>query len=90
MRPEDCICRWGGEEILLLINGTETVATALAEKIRVSIEQACVTEEGTEVSVTMTFGVASYIPGFKINKLIQLADNNLYIGKNNGKNQVVS
>ena len=90
IRPEDCICRWGGEEILLLINGTETVATALAEKIRASIEQACVTEEGTEVSVTMTFGVASYIPGFKINKLIQLADNNLYIGKNNGKNQVVS
>lgn len=90
MRPEDCICRWGGEEILLLINGTETVATALAEKIRASIEQACVTEEGTKVSVTMTFGVASYIPGFKINKLIQLADNNLYIGKNNGKNQVVS
>lgn len=90
MRPEDSVCRWGGEEILLLINGAETVATALAEKIRASIEQASVTEEGTQVSVTMTFGVASYVPGFKINKLIQLADNNLYIGKNNGKNQVVS
>ena len=90
MRPEDSVCRWGGEEILLLINGPETAAITLAEKIRTSIEQAGVTEEGTEVSVTMTFGVASYVPGFKINKLIQLADNNLYIGKINGKNQVVS
>ena len=37
----------------------------------------------------MTFGVCEYVTGYRIEKLIKIADDNLYEGKRNGKNQVV-
>ena len=37
----------------------------------------------------MTFGISQYIHGFTIDQVISVADENLYKGKHNGKNQVV-
>ena len=42
-----------------------------------------------DISITMTFGVTESTPGYTVEKLINIADENLYKGKNNGKNQVV-
>jgi diguanylate cyclase (GGDEF)-like protein len=90
VRSVDYVCRWGGEEILLLIRGDKDTATQLAEKIRQALATSSIMEDGQTISVTMTLGVAAYTSGCPINKLIQHADENLYIGKENGKNQVVS
>ena len=38
----------------------------------------------------MTFGLCDYGDAMNIEKLISLADKRLYIGKKNGKNQVVT
>ncbi len=91
VRGGDCICRWGGEEFLILVAGNRKDATMVAERIRTSIEKITVkTERGEEIRFTMTFGVATYKPGYSVEQLIQQADENLYIGKRSGKNQVVS
>ncbi len=91
MRGNDYVCRWGGEEILLLINNNGKVTTRVAERIRQTLENTpYITKDGHKITITMTFGVTGYIPGFSINKLIKITDENLYKGKRNGKNQVVS
>lgn len=88
---EDCrICRWGGEEILIFVPENEIITKGIAEKIRQSIEKIRVETETDTVSVTMTFGMTEYSPGLPLNKLVSIADNRLYYGKEHGKNQVVS
>lgn len=91
LRGNDHVCRWGGEEMLLLINNDGKIAAQVAERIRSALENSPITtKDGDKITVTMTFGVTGYIPGFNINKLIKITDENLYKGKRNGKNQVVS
>ena len=87
---KDYVCRWGGEEILILVNGSLDDAIALAEKIRKSIEHASFISENTKIKVTITSGVATYANNQSIEELIHLADSNLYTGKNSTKNCVIS
>lgn len=91
MRNGDQVCRWGGEEFLLIINANKEIASKVTDRIRIQIQDSVVEDkrDNIAVSVTMTFGVMEYMPGFSIERLIQLADDNLYKGKQNGKNQVV-
>ena len=90
VRSNDSVCRWGGEEILILVDDPLNSAALAAERIRKNIETLTVNFEGKEIKVTMTFGIAESIPGYKIENLIQQADDKLYYGKKNGKNQVVA
>lgn len=85
----DYVCRWGGEEILVLINEPVETAIITADKIKRKIETTSVKSGDTEIRVTMTLGISESIPGYKLEHLIQQADDKLYIGKKNGKNQVV-
>ncbi|MBQ8139971.1 MAG: GGDEF domain-containing protein [Lachnospiraceae bacterium] len=87
---DDCICRWGGEEFLILIMDSHEKATSVAEAIRSGVEKNTVMHNGKEIRFTMTLGVTSYKPGYSLETLIQQADNNLYYGKRHGRNQVVS
>ena len=89
MRSGDVVCRWGGEEILILIHAPLETATNAAERIRQMIAEKVTYYEGQAIQVTMTFGIAESIPGYKIEHLVQQADDKLYIGKKNGKNIVV-
>lgn len=90
MRSEDYLCRWGGEEFLMLIHANCECSAKTAERIRKAISDIRIDNEDYSVGITMTFGVSSYILGYQMEKLIQIADENLYKGKKNGKNQVVS
>ena len=90
VRSNDSVCRWGGEEILILVDDPLDAASLAAERIRKNVEALKVPFEGKEISVTMTFGISESIPGFKIEHLIQQADDKLYYGKKHGKNQVVA
>ncbi len=89
VREEDVVCRWGGEEMLILVNASKEVARAVAQRICKGISQNTVKHGDIEVSVTMTLGVAEYKEGKTIRSIIDEADEHLYYGKNNGKNQVV-
>lgn len=81
--------RWGGEEFLILLYGDKKTAGDIIENVRKKIEESIVHYQGQDVGVTMTFGLAFCQEQSKTEKLITLADDRLYYGKNHGKNAVV-
>lgn len=89
VREGDAVCRWGGEEILILVHDPLNPAANAAERIRKNIADHSFNFEGQDIQVTMTFGVSESIPGYRVEDLVQQADKHLYTGKNSGKNIVV-
>ncbi|MBE5885197.1 MAG: GGDEF domain-containing protein [Lachnospiraceae bacterium] len=89
LRGDDCVCRWGGEEFLVIINGNHHVTGEVAERIRKRIEELSIETGGHSLKVTMTFGISESIPGLRVERLIQIADERLYKGKQSGKNCVI-
>ena len=86
LRGDDCVCRWGGEEFLIVITGNHNAAGEVAERIRNRIENMTVETDKYTIHVTMTLGISESIPGLKVERIIQIADERLYQGKQNGKN----
>lgn len=84
------VCRWGGEEILILINDCLEEACQIAERIRLDIGNRGFPAQNRTVYCTVTVGVARHRIGDTLNSTIIHADNNLYHGKRHGKNRVVS
>ena len=89
VRENDYVCRWGGEEILILVQTNLALASQVAERIRQQIASKEIVYNGKNVHVTTTLGVSEYRDGMNIRSMIEEADQNLYKGKKNGKNQVV-
>ena len=89
--PEGChICRWGGEEFLILLNGYDLDSAAkLADNIRILISNSETDCLECHISHTMTMGVAHHHKNQSLDSLIARADMKLYIGKRQGKNTVV-
>lgn len=93
-RSLDLVARYGGEEFccLLPLSDYEN-AMLIAHKIRENILAQKIVNEGSDVSpfLTASFGVVTIIPDGKIKpeKLIEIADDNLYSAKAKGRNTVV-
>ncbi len=86
LRTTDLIGRWGGEEFMILaLDQTAQQALQMAERLRRELEMMSYPKVGT---VTVSIGVAAYIPGEDINVLIKRADDALYQGKAQGRNRV--
>lgn len=89
---EDCfVCRYGGEEFVVISNvkQNETEFSYELEKFRSEIEKTKFVFEGNVIKTTITIGASRYSKQIPINKWIELADKNLYEGKNTGKNKIV-
>lgn len=86
--PESIICRWGGEEFLILASGDKIHASKL-DDMRKEISETVMDFEERKISITVTIGTEMYSDNTSIDKWISLADKKLYTGKNSGKNQVV-
>ncbi|QDF28875.1 GGDEF domain-containing response regulator [Halarcobacter anaerophilus] len=79
--------RWGGEEFIIICNNKNLQQSFnLAEKIRISLEEY---KFNKVHKLTASFGIASYEKGDSVSKLLEKADSNLYIAKDNGKNRVI-
>ena len=91
-RPPDFAARFGGEEFVALLPGTdEAGARDVAERVRLAVLDASMAHEGNPVGwVTISIGAASMAPrpGDEAQKLIDLADRALYSAKQGGRNQV--
>jgi len=92
VRELDLPGRYGGEEIALVLPGTNlTGARALAEKIRKNLEELSVTTaEGTPLKVIASFGAACFPAQPTVEALVAAADAALYDAKRAGKNRVVT
>lgn len=90
MPDGDNVCRWGGEEFLIITHRPLNEAADIAEKIRAAVESRCLDFGGKTIRITLTLGVSEFNPNSNIDSIITAADKNLYIGKNSGKNCVIS
>ncbi|HUG82025.1 MAG TPA: diguanylate cyclase [Bryobacterales bacterium] len=86
-RPYDLAARYGGEEFVLVQPGTSTEdAVAVAERIRKEIAELQV--PGCPRQLTVSLGVASWMPGEAPEELVARADAALYTAKRIGRNRV--
>ena len=95
IRPEDRVCRWGGEEFALFLECVDNEkAFEIAERIRASVERSLFVAEkhGKEFKVTISIGLvdSSLIPlnmppNKQIEELLFFADKALYVAKNGGR-----
>jgi diguanylate cyclase (GGDEF)-like protein len=88
--PNDLIGRLGGEEfaVLLYDSGREK-ALAIAERIRLSFENAAAEVDGRPVRGTVSVGIVTAEPGFiDVPALLVQADEALYCAKERGRNRV--
>ena len=83
------VCRWGGEEILLLLHSDMNQAKDMAERVCRNIANNEICYQDQKIQVTVTLGIARYDEGLSIKDMLKKADERLYWGKNHGKNQVV-
>lgn len=84
------VCRWGGEEILILCNVKLNKTCEIAENIRSQVENHVFSLHETSIHCSLTLGIATHRPGNTVEDTIAHADRRLYYGKHNGKNRVVS
>ena len=91
-RSTDLTARLGGEEFGILLPNTKLQAAALiAENIRLKVETARIpTVEEKITAATVSIEVASLVPSpeITVEEFIALADGNLYLAKEKGRNQV--
>lgn len=89
LRDVDLAGRWGGEEFVLILPGTDLAGAAqVAERVRAALANRMVLVDGTPISVTASFGVAAVPPARTAAELFAAADAALYEAKRAGKNRV--
>lgn len=86
----DIACRWGGEEMLLVLRGSDEECLERLRAIWKSIADEEMQYDEGEFNVTITFGFVSCTKTRHIEKLVSAADKRLYVGKTSGKNVIIS
>ncbi|BCX81212.1 two-component system, cell cycle response regulator [Methylomarinovum caldicuralii] len=99
LRSNDVLARYGGEEFVALLPGANLErGIEVAERIRQRIENLEIVDHNQNtVSLTLSIGVAEYDPELvspvgkeDLMRLLELADQALYVAKREGRNQVES
>ena len=88
MQGKGSVCRWGGEEFLIIYRGENPLEEM--EKLLEKIRNCQISYKEQIMQVTMTWGISRYRRDDTIESLLKRADERLYYGKANGKNQVVA
>lgn len=89
LRSSDFIARFGGEEFVLLMPSSSlTDALAAGEVLRAAIEACPFHFKGEPVTITVSMGVAQFLPGERSDLALKRADAALYRAKAAGRNQV--
>jgi diguanylate cyclase (GGDEF)-like protein len=92
IRGSDIVCRYGGEEFILILQGASTEGTyKRAEHLREEVKNLKVYfHDQLLPSITLSMGIAIYPDhGIELNDLIQVADIALYKAKEQGRDRVI-
>ncbi|WP_151030266.1 GGDEF domain-containing protein, partial [Citrobacter cronae] len=91
LRQSDILCRWGGEEFIVLLRETEgRQAVEVAEKIRRRTEQLIFSYADQPLRLTVSIGLAGLQRDDSLHSLLSRADHALYRAKQGGRNRVCS
>ncbi|XVO87576.1 GGDEF domain-containing protein [Pseudomonas palleroniana] len=91
LRPSDFIARFGGEEFVLLMPDSLLAdALAVGEVLRAAIEACPFHFKGEPVTITVSMGVAQFLPGERSDLALKRADEALYRAKAAGRNKVLA
>lgn len=90
LRRDDGLGRWGGEEFVLLLPGTdERGASLLLERIHAALAAHGWSQVSPGLAVSTSAGISQWQPGDSLDALLQRADRALYRAKANGRSCTV-
>ena len=90
VRGDDLVGRFGGDEFIVILNADLRGSLIVINKIRERIAQDRMIDGFPDASVTISAGVAAFGEGvLNHDMLIELADDNLYSAKAQGRNTVL-
>jgi diguanylate cyclase (GGDEF)-like protein len=90
VREREVCIRYGGEELLVILEGAdEGHATAIAERLRQTIESHNWTRLAKQLVVTISCGIAERQPREPVRAWLARADSALYAAKRRGRNRVL-
>lgn len=91
LRSTDFPIRWGGEEFVALLPGTDAAGLLrVAERVRMLVEHSWLDHETGRVAVTASVGATLALPDDTAETLIDRADRLMYASKAAGRNRVTS
>lgn len=89
VRESDVLCRWGGEEFLVLLKNADLhAATRVAESLRAQLEARPMEDSHVHHPVTISVGVTQILKDDTESSAVSRADQALYQAKQAGRNRV--
>jgi diguanylate cyclase (GGDEF)-like protein len=89
IRPEDLLCRLGGEEFAMLLSLPREQAARALERLRLQLEMSRLHYQGRRLTIQASIGaVATSDCGYNLDYLYSSADQALYSAKGAGRNRI--
>lgn len=92
IRDNDMLVRWGGDEFVILIKGTTDQAVPIACRLLDAVQTINFPEAHAQngtLRISISCGVAGYVPEDTLDSLMARADKAMYLAKHQGRNRVV-
>ncbi len=90
LRKVDFVARYGGEEFVMLMPETpKSQALTVLDKVRAVIGKTPFKFKGNPVSITISFGLASFSAEDSVESVFERADKALYQAKDEGRNRCI-